>query len=57
MKTKSTQELSAVLHILNEAKKYGLEVEIVHSSLKLMKRDNGLSITDALWMARKEWIK
>ena len=41
----------------NEAKKYGLEVEIVHAALKLMKKNNELSITDALWMGRKEWIK
>ena len=57
MKTKSTQELSAVLHILNEAKMYNLEVEIVHSALKLMKGDSDLSIADALWIGRNEWIK
>lgn len=57
MKIKSTQELSAVLHILNEAKKYGLEVEIVHSALKLMKKNNNLSIADVLWIGRNEWIK
>lgn len=57
MRVKSTEELSAVLHILNEAKKYGLEVEIVHTALKLMKQNNELSITDALWIGRKEWIK
>lgn len=57
MKTKSTQELSAVLHILNEAKKYELEVEIVHSALKLLKNNSDLSITDALWIGRNEWIK
>ena len=57
MKTKSTQELSAVLHILNEAKMYNLEVEIVHSALKLLKNNSDLSITDALWIGRNEWIK
>lgn len=57
MKTKPTQELTAVLHILNEAKKYNLEVEIIHSALKLMKNDNNLSVADALWTGRNEWIK
>ena len=57
MKVKSTDELSATLHILNEAKKYGLEVEIIHTALKLMKDDNNLSVIDALWNGRKKWIK
>ena len=57
MRTKSTKELSAVNQILNEANMYGLATEVVYSALKLMKENNNLSITDALWVGRNEWIK
>jgi len=57
MKTKTTDELSAIMHILNEAKTYELTVEVVHSALKIIKNNNNLSILDAMWLGRNEWIK
>jgi hypothetical protein len=57
MKIKSNKELIFINDIMNEAKIYGLEIEIVWSTLKILKENSNLSIIDALWMGRNEWVK
>jgi len=57
MKTEGGPELIFINDILREAKKYGLETEIIWSSMKILKENNKLSIVDAIWMGRNEWVK
>jgi hypothetical protein len=57
MKIKGNAELTFINDILREAKKYGLETEIIWSTLKILKENSNLSIIDALWMGRNEWVK
>jgi hypothetical protein len=57
MKTKENSEILAINDILREAKNYGLETEVIWSTLKFLKENSSLSILDALWMGRNEWVK
>lgn len=42
---------------LNEARKHGLEVEVVYDALLTMKEDNSLTISDTIIEGFYEWVK
>jgi hypothetical protein len=42
---------------LDSAKEEGLEVEVVYTALKSMKQDPQLSISEAIELGMKEWVK
>jgi hypothetical protein len=50
-------ELLVVADLLDEAKKYGLEAEVVYFALKYMKKNSDLSIIEAITYGYDEWVK
>ena len=50
-------ELFIVSDTLEDAKRYGLEAEVVTFALKYMKQDPTLSISAAITYGYDEWVK
>jgi hypothetical protein len=50
-------ELLVVADLLDEAKTYGLEAEVVYFALKYLKQDPTLSIIQAITYGYDEWVK
>jgi hypothetical protein len=42
---------------LDEALELNLQVEIIHSSLKYMKQNPDISISEAIYLGYEDWIK
>lgn len=51
------EELQAIGQALQEAKRYGLEAEIVWSALDSMKANPNQSLIEAIYYGMSEWIK
>lgn len=51
------KELLIVSDVLEDAKRYGLEAEVVTFALKYMKKDPTLSISTAITYGYDEWVK
>ena len=51
----TNDDIKAVDHALTEAKKHGLEVEVIAWALNAMKKDNTLTIEQALSIGLEEW--
>jgi hypothetical protein len=51
------EELKAIHSILSEAKKYGLETEVIWSTLNSLKSDPTQTIVEAMENGMNEWIK
>jgi len=50
-------ELLIVADFLDDAKKYGLEAEVVTFALKYMKENPSLTISQAITYGYDEWVK
>jgi len=49
------EEMNAVKFTLEESSKYGLEVEVIYFALNAMKKNNNLTVIDALQFGLEEW--
>jgi len=53
----SEDEIKNIAEILNQAKEFNLEVEVVVWALKYMKESPRLTINEAITLGYNEWIK
>lgn len=51
------EDLQTIYTILQEAKEYGLETEVILSALQSMKGNPNQSLTEAMHTGMGEWIK
>jgi hypothetical protein len=51
------RDLEAISLALQEAKNYGLEVEVIYSALKEMKMNGAITIEMAINSGLNEWVK
>jgi len=51
------EDMKNVAEVLDHAKEYGLQVEVMTWALKYMKENSNLTITEAITMGYFEWIK
>lgn len=51
------EEMKAISDGLDEALKFGLEVEVIYFALKAMKENSALSPAEAFFSGVVEWIK
>jgi len=51
------EDLRIINEALQEARNYGLEVEVIKSALNSMKTNPNQSTTDAMQSGLNEWIK
>lgn len=47
----------SIMDSLDAAKEEGLEIEVVYTALKSMKQNPQLSISEAIQLGMKEWVK
>jgi predicted RNA methylase len=50
-------DMKVISVLLDEAMEHGLELEVIHSSLKLMREDETLTPAQAFQLAMDEWIR
>ena len=51
------EELQVIGQVLQEAKEWGVETEVVWSALESMKRNPNQSLAEAIYDGMSEWIK
>ena len=51
------EEIKAIYSMLQEAKEYGLETEIIWSALNSLKSDSTQTVVEAMSDGLNEWIK
>ena len=54
---KIKDEYMIIRDALDEALELNLQVEIIHSSLKYMKQNPDISISEAIYLGYEDWIK
>jgi len=57
MQTNNVEQLEYVNEVLEQAKEWGLEAEVVLCALNYMKQTPALSIEDAITFGFEEWVK
>lgn len=51
------QDMRTVIIVLQEAKLYELEAEVIYWAFQAMKLNSELTITQALFISLNEWVK